>query len=84
MADSRPILNTLGIGADVIERRPDDAHLSEVKRVIEPLIDDSAHFILSGKAQSIQVINRGLKERSITPRRLRMKAYWALGKNGLD
>jgi ferric-chelate reductase (NADPH) len=58
--------------------------LNEVTRVIELLTDDSAHFILSGKAQSIQVIGRALKETGIAPRRLRTKAYWAPGKKGLD
>jgi NADPH-dependent ferric siderophore reductase len=53
-------------------------------RVIESFITDPTHFILSGKAQSIQFVSRALKERGIPPRRLRTKAYWAPGKKGLD
>ena len=84
LKESKPVLDNLGIDADLIERRPDDGHWVTVMRVIESLTDAATHFVLSGKAQSIQFVGRVLKQRGIPTRRLRAKAHWAPGKKGLD
>jgi NADPH-dependent ferric siderophore reductase len=43
-----------------------------------------ASFILTGKATSIQRLQRALKAQGVPRSRLLTKAYWAPGKTGLD
>jgi NADPH-dependent ferric siderophore reductase len=85
LAESVPILNTLGIEPlNIVERRGDDSHLADLIATLRESLDETAHFILSGKAQSIQQVSRALKGFGIDTRRLRTKAYWAPGKKALD
>ena len=84
-SESRQAFEAIGIPAPVlIERRVDDSHLPDIEAAILQRWSDSAQFVLSGKAQSIQFISRSLKASGINPKRLRVKAYWAVGKVGLD
>jgi ferric-chelate reductase (NADPH) len=90
---AKGILGHLGIAnADLIERRPNDAHLSEVEKVaVEHLqahsIESCASIescVLSGKASSIQRLNKRLRSLGLSSRQIRTRAYWAPGKAGLD
>jgi hypothetical protein len=86
-SESQTVLTRLQIeGVTLIERKPDDAHLSELESVIEQQVKARAitAAALSGKAPSIQRLNKQLRALGLTSRQLRTKAYWAPGKAGLD
>ncbi len=72
--------------AAFVQRRDADAHLEEVESRTLGLLDSRppTGFVLSGKVTSIQRLQRLLKSRGIPTSRLRVKAYWAPGKKGLD
>lgn len=81
------ILGELGIAeADLIERKLDDAHLSDVEQIVRAHVQ--GHSIqscaLSGKASSIQLLSKRLRSLGISRNQLRTRAYWAPGKVGLD
>ena len=85
VAESRPVLQAIGLGqAPLIERIANDAHLAAVEAEISRLAASSAHFILTGKASSIQRVSRALKAAGVTSSRIKSKVYWAPGKSGLD
>jgi NADPH-dependent ferric siderophore reductase len=82
--ESEQVLGAFDLGAaSIIERRADESHLSVVN---EALLQDynGMHFVLTGKAASIQRVSRALKGQGIERRRLSTKVYWAPGKTGLD
>lgn len=84
-AESRPILESLGLGSvSVIERQPDEVHLAEVEEIVSRGVNESSDFVLSGKASSIQRLHRALKQRGVPSKCIRTKVYWAPGKLGLD
>lgn len=72
--------------AKLIQRTADQTHLHEV----EELLADTAtslglpHWILTGRAQSIQTLRKLLRARRMFFSRLNIRAYWANGKAGLD
>lgn len=76
----RHVLERLGASAITpIARSPGDAHLRPLG---ERLLASSGPLVLTGKAQSIQALRSQLG-----PERRRVaktKAYWAVGKSGLD
>ncbi|MBN8232116.1 siderophore-interacting protein [Corallococcus macrosporus] len=83
--DCAPALRELGFEGQDVERTPGDAHLTQVhERLREALrAKPGATLVMTGRAQSIQALRtrlRGDGERA-TPR---VKAYWAVGKAGLD
>ena len=83
----RTAMATLGMrDATLVARAPDDSHLAELIDAIAATLTrtPNATLALSGRAQMIQTIRRGLKRRSIQPRTTIAKAYWAPGKVGLD
>lgn len=83
--ESASVLKGLGLAATaVVERRRDDAHLHDVSEAILGHVQPTSMFVLSGKASSIQHVNRTLRAHRIEARRFRAKAYWAPGKVGLD
>ena len=85
VAESRPVLEAIGLGdATVVARAADDAHLIAVAAEVSSLGASGAHFVLAGKARSIQHVSRVLKMAGIGTSRLKAKAYWAPGKVGLD
>ena len=84
---ARVVLGALGISnAVLVERKAGDAHMAEVEGTMKQLIETRAlkKFVLTGKAQSIQVQSRALKARGVTSADIKAKAYWAPGKTGLD
>jgi NADPH-dependent ferric siderophore reductase len=81
------VLEHLGIAnAELIERRPDDSHLSDVEKVAVDHVQSSSiqSCALSGKASSIQRLNKRLRSLGLSSRQIRTRAYWATGKVGLD
>lgn len=84
-AQSRPVLDAIGLErAIMIERQPQEAHLASLVAEIGQRANADEHFVLTGKASSIQYISRSLKAHGVGTARLRTKAYWATGKKGLD
>lgn len=88
---SRPVaesvLGQLGLGfAELVERRPGDAHLDEVEALAADPASTRAvkSFALSGKASSIQRLHQRLRALGRSGREIRTRAYWAPGKVGLD
>ncbi|MEY9183667.1 ferric-chelate reductase (NADPH) [Bradyrhizobium sp. USDA 326] len=83
-AEANSVLAAIGLGsATLIVRSGDDAHLAAVEAELLRF-SASAHFVLTGKASSIQRISRALKAAGVVTSRMSTKAYWALGKTGLD
>jgi len=86
-AESGAVLARLQIeGVTSIERKPDDAHHVELEALVEAELKARAivSAALSGKAPSIQRVNKKLRALGLGNRQLRTKAYWAPGKAGLD
>jgi ferric-chelate reductase (NADPH) len=85
VAESQAGLEAIGLGhATLIERMADDAHLAAAKAEVVRLAASGAHFVLTGKASSIQQVSRALKAVGVVSSRVKTKAYWAQGKIGLD
>lgn len=83
--EARAALLTLGItGAILIERKPDAQHLGAVGKEMQAHAQPGSPFILSGNASSIQAIKKTLLAAGIANPRMKAKAYWATGRNGLD
>lgn len=83
-AEASPVLAAIGLGiAALIARGAEDSHLAAVEAELLRY-SASAHFVLTGKASSIQRISRALKAAGVATSRMRTKAYWAPGKTGLD
>ncbi|RKI72820.1 siderophore-interacting protein [Corallococcus sp. AB049A] len=83
--DCAPALHELGFDGHDVERTAGDAHLAQVhERLREALrANPGATLVMTGRAQSIQALRsrlRGEGDRT-TPK---VKAYWAVGKAGLD
>ena len=79
------MLEAIGLReAALIERSDDDAHLAEAEAELSRLAASGAHFVLTGKASSIQRIGRALKAAGVVSSRMKITAYWAPGKAGLD
>ena len=85
IAESRPVLERVGLGdATLIARATDDAHLAATAVEVAAHAASGAHFVLTGKARSIQHVSRVLKTEGVGSSRVKAKAYWAPGKVGLD
>jgi ferric-chelate reductase (NADPH) len=85
VAESRQVAEAIGLGqARLIERITDDAHLATAEAEMLRHAASGAHFVLTGKASSIQRVRRALKAAGVVSSRVKTKAYWAQGKTGLD
>jgi ferric-chelate reductase (NADPH) len=85
VAESRQVAEAIGLGqATLIERIADDAHLAAAEAEVLRLAASGAHYVLTGKASSIQRVSRALKAAGVASSRVKTKAYWAQGKIGLD
>ena len=76
--ESAAVLRALGLSAPIlVERRQDASHLAKVSDVVlaDAAVQPMTIYVLSGKATSIQYVNRALKARGIDSGRLRTKAY---------
>ena len=80
------LLPSLGLdAATVIERRPGAAHLGELADAIAARLRShpSSRLVMTGQAQSIQALRAQLGERGQKPSG-KNKAYWSVGRVGLD
>ncbi len=86
VSETRQVAEAIGLGqATLIERSADDAHLAAAEaEVLRFAASGGAHFVLTGKASSIQRASRALKAVGVVSSRVKTKAYWTPGKIGLD
>lgn len=83
---ARETLDAIGLAkATVVQRRPSDAHLDALTSVVarELSANPAASLALTGKAQTIQLLRKQLKAKGPL-REGKTKAYWSVGKAGLD
>lgn len=84
-ADLLHVLGDHAAQATLVPRSPDEAHLTRVLDHLQAALQHhpGASLLLTGRAQAIQGIRAGLKARSL-PTSTSNRAYWSLGKRGLD
>ena len=70
--------------AELFARQGQDAHVESMEARLLNLIADGTSFILTGKAGTVQRLRRGLKSYAGPRTAVLTKAYWAIGKSGLD
>jgi NADPH-dependent ferric siderophore reductase len=73
---TRHVLAELGLEATLVQRRIDDAHLGTLADAIASA--GAGTLVATGRAQTIQALRR----RGLRP--AKTKAYWSVGKAGLD
>ncbi|WP_411822377.1 siderophore-interacting protein [Leptospira sp. 'Mane'] len=84
---AKAVTNELKLGdIGLFQKEAEDSHLKKIilKLQNESIDYKNANFILTGKAQSIQIVLPFLKKESVPSRNMKVKAYWSLGKKGLD
>jgi NADPH-dependent ferric siderophore reductase len=71
--------------ATLVPREPDEAHMPELVRELQAALARSpgASLLLTGRAQAIQEVRAACKT-LVLPRPAGTRAYWSLGKVGLD
>ena len=87
LVETNEVLRCHGLtDAKLVQRPPGDAHLMEVEQVLSSIASRLGlpQWIFTGKAQSIQTLRKCLRVRRILFSRMKVKAYWAEGKSGLD
>lgn len=80
-------LASLGVtGQRMIERSLDGSHLSKLAQEIADRLSQmpDAKIFLTGRAKSIQQVRAYLKDSGVPTNKLKVRAYWADGKVGLD
>lgn len=65
-------------------RGGDDAHIAAMQATVSDAAATGASCVLTGNARTIQALRQDLRLQSISTARVVTKAYWALGKTGLD
>ncbi|EKJ87576.1 NADPH-dependent ferric siderophore reductase [Leptospira meyeri] len=84
---SKETLEKLGVtGQRMIERSPDSSHLQKIAKEISDHISQisDTKIFLTGRASSIQQVRNYLKNSGIPTNKIKVRAYWADGKIGLD
>lgn len=83
--EAATVLAALDVRATLIPRATADAHLADVQlRLREALRDHAgAALLMSGRAHAIQTLRSRLRKDGAAPA-ITTKAYWSLGKAGLD
>jgi ferric-chelate reductase (NADPH) len=78
-------LREFGFEGSDVERSAGDAHLAEVYERLKGVLQarKEACLVMTGKAQSIQALRAKLRADGLTPP-VQTKAYWSVGKTGLD
>ena len=84
-SESTDVLSKMGIIGTTVQREPAEAHLAATcDRLVEELgANPGASLVMTGKAQSIQLLRARLKAKNAL-RSGKVKAYWSVGKAGLD
>jgi hypothetical protein len=84
-AESSGIVNSLRLGeTSVVEKTNGAAHLIKVEEYLRATLTPESTLVLTGNAQSIQHLRAQLKLRQASHAGQKVKAYWAVGKQGLD
>lgn len=84
-AGVRAVMATLGLDNVLLFAATEGTtQLDEIEAHLNGHARNHSDYILTGHAQSIQRIRRKLKELALPPQRIEAKAYWAIGKTGLD
>lgn len=86
-SECRAVLAGLELtNAELVERRENEQHLSDVETRLRSLLaqDPTTRLVLTGSAPSIQALQKRLKAQPVPHADQSVKAYWALGKRGLD
>jgi NADPH-dependent ferric siderophore reductase len=90
-AHSAPALrhaaDALGLrSVTIIQRTPDESHRSAVEQaLLGPLRRfPTRHCVLAGRAQSIQHAARLLRQQHVPSSQISTRAYWSVGKAGLE
>lgn len=82
---TRAACEAMGIHpGSIIERSANEAHLATVATQIRAALPSYPALVMTGKAQSIQALQRTLKADGIWPAERYTKAYWSVGRKGLD
>lgn len=85
--ECRPVLQILNLReAVLVPRAPGAAHLAELEAEIGRIAASTraSDYVLTGQAGSIQHLVRALRQRGKSSADLLTKAYWAVGKTGLN
>jgi NADPH-dependent ferric siderophore reductase len=85
--DVQPLLDELELGTSVVvPRRAGDSHLPLVQQALLEQLGrfSAAQLVMTGRAAAIQALRSRLKAAPGNHRVAASKAYWALGKRGLD
>ncbi len=79
------VARELGVTATCIVRTASDAHVREVADAIASAMRDapSSELVMSGRAQAIKLVRDRLRALGVTGKPAN-KAYWSVGKVGLD
>ena len=79
----QPLLGRLGIHATLQPRLADEHHLAHLANAALAQGTDR-RFVLVGRARTVQVLRRALRDHGVASSHILAKAYWADGKAGLD
>jgi ferric-chelate reductase (NADPH) len=83
--ESSAALADLGLARHtLVTVAPNDAHLGEVHAALAKLARADVRLALTGKAQSIQALRSRWKAQPLPFAKQKTKAYWSVGKRGLD
>lgn len=74
---------SLDLAAALVERQADEHQLQALTEAARAAGTDR-HFVLVGRARTVQFLSRALRQHGVAASRIRTKAYWADGKVGLD
>jgi NADPH-dependent ferric siderophore reductase len=87
MDAAKMVARKLGLEkAILIQQKRDDAHLAAVlERLAEGATElQLPQWVFTGKARSIQTLQKSLKEKGIATGRSQVRAYWSPGKTGME
>ena len=87
VVESEEVLRRVELnGVEIVQRLPSNGHLEEAARLLSGAASRMGlpQWIFTGKAQSIQALRKMLLAQRVLFSRIKVKAYWAEGKTGLD
>lgn len=85
LASTEAACDAMGLRPNkIIVRGPQGEHLDEVATAVRVALENRAALVMTGKAQSIQAIQRHLSQAGVRPQQRSIKAFWSVGRRGLD
>lgn len=79
-----PVCKAWGWRCTLIAKQEDGSHLPAMEAAMWEGTALRSHFVLAGRASTIQRLHKTLRANGVQARRIHTKAYWADGKTGLD